>query len=375
MAISLRAKNENLTAGQKYSYLVTNYSSGVSDIIVTNSDGFVADQYILLGSFGNETSEIVQIDSVTAATHTLTLKVATVFAHPESTRVTIIPYNQIKFFQTATAVFSSTENYLGVVDVQADSLYTIYQDSVNSTGYGWFKFTNSTNLKTTSESNAIPYLGFSISRVKTVLDSFYSLLNSKERALITDKDAFNYMSEGLGVIVSELNLVNNEYNVSGETDISVISGTSEYNIVSDIGVSDFEKILSLYNGDDQEKIEFIPLSEAPSWGSTSSNSMKYYLRGGVIGFSPEPDTSVTLKMRYKKKSSAITSYYDDIDLPGNSHFALLNWLMFRASLKLVNGQDQKYYELFDKDIQRIKLSFHKRDNGLVSFGISSASNV
>jgi len=375
MAISLRAKNENLTAGQKYSYLVTNYSSGVSDIIVTNSDGFVADQYILLGSFGNETSEIVQIDSVTAATHTLTLKVATVFAHPESTRVTIIPYNQIKFFQTATAVFSSTENYLGVVDVQADSLYTIYQDSVNSTGYGWFKFTNSTNLKTTSESNAIPYLGFSISRVKTVLDSFYSLLNSKERALITDKDAFNYMSEGLSIIVSELNLVNNEYNVSGETDVDVISGTSEYNIVSDIGVSDFEKILSLYNGDDQEKIEFIPLSEAPSWGSTSSNSMKYYLRGGVIGFSPEPDTSVTLKMRYKKKSSAITSYYDDIDLPSNMHYMLVDFLMFKSAIKLGSGKEASFLKLFQNNIQRMKVTSHKRSNSIDSWNISDEANV
>ena len=370
MAISLRAKNENLTAGQKYSYLVTNYSSGVSDIIVTNSDGFVADQYILLGSFGNETSEIVQIDSVTAATHTLTLKVATVFAHPESTRVTIIPYNQIKFFQTATAVFSSTENYLGVVDVQADSLYTIYQDSVNSTGYGWFKFYNSTNLKITSESNFIPYSGFVSSKVKTILDSFYSLLNSKERSLISDKDAINYASEGISIVTSELNLVNQNYNVPADKDFSITSGVSEYALPSD-----FSKVLSLFNGTENTEVPFIELSEVPSWNSIASNGTRFSLRGEYLVISPEPTESITYTMKYKKKSSELTSYSDDISLPDNMHYILLNFMMSRASIKLQNGQVGMFLKLFQEDIQRMKITSHKRSNSIDSWGISNSSNV
>lgn len=377
MALTLRAKNSNLTEGAKFSFLTTNYASGVSAIVVTNSNGFAADDYLLIGSLGNETSEVVQIDTggVNAATHTLTLKVATKFAHPESTKVTIIKYNQVLFYQTATTTFDATENPLptgaaAAVAIQADSLYTIIQDSDNSTGWGWFKFENATNSKISAVSNFIPYSGFGASKVKTILDSFYSLLNSKERKLITDTDALNYMSEGLAILTTELNLSNDEYNVSGEETVAVVSGTSEYSLPDD-----FEKIISLYNGTDKEAVTFIPLDEVSAWDAIESNTVKFYLRGSYIGISPEPTESENLTMRYKKKSSRLTSYSDDISLPGNSHYILLNWLMFRAHQKLTSGQDSKYYELFQSDIQRMKVSFSKRDNNLDAFGISPESNV
>ncbi len=50
--------------------------------------------------------EIVQVSVVTAATHTLTVG-TTKFSHPESTRVTVLPYNQVKFYHTTTATYDT----------------------------------------------------------------------------------------------------------------------------------------------------------------------------------------------------------------------------------------------------------------------------
>lgn len=372
MALTLRAKNSNLTEGTKYSFLMTNYASGVSTIIVTNSNGFSADDYLLLGSFGNETSEVVQIDTggVNAATHTLTLKVATKFAHAESTRVTILKYNQVKYYQTVLAVFSNSENYLGVENIQADSLFTLYQDSVNSSGFGWFCFYNSTNTKITTNSNAIPYLSFANQSIKKVLDSFYSLLNSKEQKLISNTDALNYLNESYAIVVSELNLVNDNYNVPTDEDFSIVSGTSEYDLPDD-----FSKVISIYNGNEKVSVPFIALSEVAAWDSETSNEVRYSLRNDKLVITPEPTDSITYSMKYKKKSDILTSFYSNIDLPDHGEYLLIDFMMSRAAIKLQNGKELMFLNLFKENIQRLKISSHKRSNNQDDFGLNEFANI
>ena len=203
-----------------------------------------------------------------------------------------------------------------------------------------------------------------------MLDRFFSLLNSKERKLISDADALSYLDEGYSEAKSELNLVNDEYNVSDEYDFSIVSGTSEYALPDN-----FSSILSLYNGTDKKDIGFIKLANVPNWDSESSNVVKYYLRGDYLGISPEPTEDITYTSRYKTKSAVLSSYYTNISLPNNKHFILLDFMMFRASLKLKNGEGSNYYKLFENSIQKMKIGAHKRSNNRDNWGIESSSNV
>lgn len=378
MAISLRAKNSNLTAGAKYSYLSTNYASGVgvsTGLVVTNSNGLVAGDYILLGNFGNEISEIVQIDSVASATHTLTLKTNTKFAHPESTKVTVLKYNQVLFYQTALAVFDAAENPLptgaaAAVAVQADSLYTILQDSDNTLGYGWFKFENATNSKKTGSSNAIPYLNFANKSVKKVLDSFYSLLNNKEQKLISNTDALNFLNEAYAIVVSELNLVNDNYNVPADEDFSIVASTAEYDLPDD-----FSKVISLYSGSKNVEIPYIKISDLADWNSVTSNEVRYSLRNDKLIITPTPTESITYSLKYKKESDIITSFYSNIDLPDHGEYLLINFMMSRSAIKLNSGKEGMFLELFQNDLQRLKISSHKRSNENDSWGLDPFSNI
>ena len=370
MAISLRAKNSNLTEGQKYSYLNSNTASGVGTLTVTNSDGFSANDFLLIGNFGNETSEIVQIDSVNSATHVLTLKANILFAHSESTKIIICSYDKIKYYWTAVATFDS-DNLLDTIDVQADSLFTVYKDSDHSTGFGFFKFFYSTApTKISSASNVIPYSSFANQSVKKVLDSFYSLLNSKERKLISDTDSLNFLNEACAIVTSELNLVNDNYNVPADEDFSIVSGTSEYDLPDD-----FSKVIFLYNGSDRVEVPFIALADIPLWNSVTSNEVRYSLRNDKLVITPEPAEAIVYTLKYKKKSDIISSYYSNIDLPDHGEYILLNFLMYRSSQKLGNGQDQKYYSSFKEDLQRLKISSHKRSNENSSWGINEFANI
>ena len=366
----LRADNRDLLSGSKSSYLNANYLSGKSSVVITNSDGFAANDYVLLGNFGSETTEIVQVSAVTTATHTLDLTSATKFAHSESTKVTIIKYNQVRFFHTTTTTYATTDPVTGYIDIQPDDFYTKTYDTTNTTGYGWFIFYNSTTLRYTANSNAIPYGGFEGGMVKTILDSFFSLLNNKELKLITNADAFEWLNEGYAIVQNELNLINKEYTVSDETDVTIVSGTKEYDLDDT-----FSDLISLYNGTDDKYIEKIDLEDVPDWDSSTANTPRFYLRGNKIGFSPTPSASATYTMRFTAKTARLTSYYDSIDFPDNNFYCLKDFMLFRAAPKLNKGDGMYYYKLFIDAINRMKVTAIKRDSDLDSWGIDAAANI
>ena len=369
--ISLKAKNSNLTESAKYSYLNSNYASGVGSVILVNSNGFADADYLLFGEWGNETSEIIKVTTVTAATHTLALESNTKFAHSESTKIMIIKYNQVKFYQTAVTTFSDSENYLGVVNIQADSLYTIYQDSVNSTGYGWFKFYNESNLKITSESNYIPYGNFAANTAKKIIEGFLRSLNQKDSKLISLPDAFEWLSEGYSIAVTELNLVNREYKATVSTDQIVTHGTTEYAFPTNCS-----EILSVWDDTNNKEVRECDLEDVDKYNSDLySSSVKYYIKGEVIGFVPDSENTTTYKLTYISKPATITSLTDTIDLPNNKFYILKDFLRFRAAEPLGKQNGQMYYELFMKSIEDMKMAAINRGGDPKNFEIDHYSNI
>ena len=370
--IILKADNRQLTKNAKYSYLTTNYNSGVSALVVKNSDIASANDYALLGEFGSQQSEIVKISTITAATHTLNLVAATEFAHPQDTKVTILRYNQVKFYQTAAATFDSNENPLETVDIQAYKTHTIYQDSTNITGYGWFCFYNSTTAKITTNSNAIPYAGFDQSSVKEIFDEFFSLLNNKEMKLVSHEDAFRWLNEGYNKAQNELNLVNLSYKVEAEWSVSTTANTQEYSLPSD-----FSNLRSVTNSDG-EPIGFISLAKVPKNDDDEtydSNNVKYFLRGKYIGFSPVPTSTDTYYVYYQAKASTLSSYYDNLDLPDNNFYPLVDFMLYRAAPKLHRPNPKQYLDAFMDGVASMKIFSHKQNANKDSWSVDQRANV
>jgi hypothetical protein len=367
--ITLKADNRSLTINALYSYLNTNYLSGVSSLVIKNSSGFADNDYVLLGEFGSETAEVVQATTVTAATHTLTLGAATKFAHSESTKVTILPYNQVRFYRTVTATFSATAPLAAYTDINADSYYSTIKDATNTTGFGWFVFYNSTTTKASANSNAIPYAGFAENSVKKVLDNFFSDLNNKEQKLISNDEAFSWLNEAYNIAANELNLINREYNVAEPYDISVVVGTQEYALPDT-----FSRATSVYDETNDVYIDNID-SAGIDFNEYSSNVTYYYIRGSYIGFTPNPTAAFSAHLRYKAKKTKLTSYYDNIEFPNNNYYFLKDYMMFRAGPKLQRQDKPDYYKLFFEAISRMKVNSHKQNASLDAWGIDPTANV
>lgn len=368
MAIVLKADNSSLTTNAKYSYLSTNYSSGVTSIVVTNGDGFAALDYLLLGEFGNETAEIVQISAGGVSTHTLTIG-ATKFAHAESTKVTILKYNQVKFYHTTTTAFSAGTDLSGFINIQPDSLYTIFSDTTYTTGYGWFCFYNAQTTKITSNSNYIPYAGFAANSVKKLIEDFYSQLSVTEQKLITMSEVLTWFSEAYSIVREELNLSNKDFNAEDHYDLATEANLAEYALPDNT-----DHIISVYDDDNDKMVNKININEIDEYNESSSNTTKYYIRGNYLGFAPTPSSAVNFIVRYTTKATAVTSYSDLITLPGNNHYILKDFVMYRAAPRLKRQDGPTYLTGFYKGIERTKL-ISKRDNAQESFGIADSANI
>lgn len=467
MPTILTADNRELTNLAKYSYLNANYTSGQSSVVVTSVADFLPNDFILIGEFGSEYAEIKQISRITAATKTLVLTYNTKYSHSESTKVTVLKYDQIRFFNTATTTFASTtpvktpvllgdetsqfdisnpagttfrytwdstgtdpdlDKYIktgysiviaaqnfnaanngtftitgistsyfdvtnagGVVeanktigtgsikittdylDIDTSSFNSSIVDTTYTTGYGWFTFYNSYSASSATNSSAIPYAGYAENSVKKILDTFFSLLNNKELKLISNEDAFSWLNEGYAIAKNELNLSNQEYTVSDEASITVVSGTKEYLLST--YCTGFSDLISVYNSTSNVQVSELDVRDISVYDYDAANTMRYYLRGLYIGFSPSPTSSITVKIRYQATTTALTSLYDTIDLPENNFYLIKDFMLYRAAPKLNRGDGSDYYVKFYEGIKRLKVTANKRGSDADSWGIDSSVTI
>lgn len=384
--ITLLADNRTLANDAKYSYLNDNYASGVSTIQIANTSGFAADSFIIVGEFGNEDAEIFRIGTVNSSTGDITLKDAdgnattTKFAHPESTKVIVTQFDQIRFYWTAalgtiadeTPTFATTTPLTSWAQITPAEWYTTYDDSDHSTGFGWFVYRNSVTSVSSQTSNPIPYAGFSQNTVAAVFADFDSLLNVNELKIVTLSEKFAWLNEALALLKNKLNLSNAEYFVSTTQTLSIVSGTAEYQLPDNL--ADMVEITDNQNTSTSVgyPIPYISVSKALSY---TGDVTHYYLRGRYIGFVPIPDAATTYYYRYRAAATRVTSLSDYIILPDGAFFSLKDWLMYRACLKFNNPLANTYYQSYTNSVNLYIQSSVKRDANLDSWSASPESNV
>ena len=374
---SIVVNAQNFTAANNGTFTITAVAATYFE--VTNAAGVAENNktigtgsiriytYALLGDFGSETAEIVQISVL--ATNTLTVS-TTLFAHAESTKITIIPYNQVKFYYTATATYATTSAVTGYINIQPDSYFSIASDTTNSTGFGWFVFYNSTTCKTSTNSNAIPYADFDDNSVKKILDSFFSLLNNKEQKAINNKEAFYWLNEGLTITQNALNIINQEYTVADPYTLSVTAALgAEYD-----WPTSFSSISSVTNTDG-ETIGHVDIHDIKKNNANSGNTILYYLRGRKIGFSPVPTAAATYYLYYRTLPTKLTSLYDSVYMPNNNFYLLINFMLYKAGLKLGRADAASQYKLFSDGLDVMRVTSIKQNDDAEEFEIEPRANI
>jgi len=172
----LRAINtELLVRGKPVSSLSAGSNAGATTLTVESISAFATSDFILIGELGSERAEIVQINaSVSPSGTTITLVVGgTTHAHTPGDPIYKVDYDQVEFSRATTE--SGGKSVLATSGVTAELMDTIYDDTTNSTGYGFWRFKNSSTTTYSGYSDAIPYAGYEIDSVNEILDRALSV--------------------------------------------------------------------------------------------------------------------------------------------------------------------------------------------------------
>lgn len=132
---------------------------GQTELSCDNASQFSADDYVMLGNLGNDTTEMNQISSVGSDLKTIILKTATKHVHVEGALITKMLFNQRKFYRSSSE--SGTYTHLSTegspIDIEVDGPNgTLLEDSTG-TPTSWYKAThyNSTTSVETALADAI----------------------------------------------------------------------------------------------------------------------------------------------------------------------------------------------------------------------------
>lgn len=109
-------------ANQQETFLSSNVFSGATEIFVNNTEGFVADDYIVMNPF-NEITEILKISSVSA--NNILLTAAIQFNYSKDNRIYKTPYNQMRFYSATT--LTGTYTIRTTKDAMFDQPFTEFE--------------------------------------------------------------------------------------------------------------------------------------------------------------------------------------------------------------------------------------------------------
>ena len=166
----LKSYNASLIRDREKTVLTAAVASAATTITVadtdlapaaTSSDTWADNDYMLIGNFGEETSEIMQVAAAVTSATSITIDRSgsaggTRFAHPIGTPVYRLNYNRAEFNRNTTDTTTGV-SVLTTIRLQVDDLFTRYEDISNTTGYGFVRFNNETSGAFSSYSDGVNY--------------------------------------------------------------------------------------------------------------------------------------------------------------------------------------------------------------------------
>lgn len=178
----LKAYSDKLIENRDFTYLTVAVDAAATTLTVAGVDivSWINADYILIGEFGEETAEIKNISAATAAGTSLTVAAVT-FAHPIGTKVYHLDFNQVRFVHSTTALSADIDNAnLTTIAIEPSNLYTRYEDTTNTTGFGSFRFRNSTTAGFSSYAAFVAYTGYTVKSLWKLREKVRKFLGNDE---------------------------------------------------------------------------------------------------------------------------------------------------------------------------------------------------
>lgn len=193
-----QVRNQELITNREKTFLTAEVAVAGTTLTVQGVDAnaWADDDYIIVGEIGSKTAELLQINGAVSDGTSLTIDQSgsggARYAHSINEPVYRIDYNQIEFSRATTTTGSKTV-LSATQEIQPDDLFTRYEDSTNTTGYGFVRFRNGSSY---SEYSApIPYTGYPKKSLGRMLKMIRRHLDEPDFRQLPDDDIIEEINE------------------------------------------------------------------------------------------------------------------------------------------------------------------------------------
>jgi len=166
----LKVFNKSLIQDKEKTYLSVAVSATGTSLTVVSTDVNAAgtasntwadNDYMIVGEIGSENAEIMQVAAAITTSNTITIDRegsagGLRYNHSVGEPVYRVDFNQACFYNNTTdTVVGAT--LMTTISVQVDDEFTRYEDSTNTTGYGFVRFKNATTSAYSSYADGVNY--------------------------------------------------------------------------------------------------------------------------------------------------------------------------------------------------------------------------
>lgn len=313
--------------GPAKTYLTSDVSADATSSTVKSYVGFSSSDYVLFGNFGEESSEIVLLTSVTADT-TLGHTTGPIFAHSKDTPVSEIRWNQIEI-QYSTSE-NGTFSTLATVSISADKPITSYDDA-NAPTSRWYKWRyKNSNAGTYSDlSDAIQATGWPSNSLGGMIEDILEEVGDSEAKVFSRQQIRSYLRDGVRMLVNSILKLHSDCLVSYTTQ-SLTADTDTYSNPSDF--LRYRKVEISFDGSSTyHRARFESETEyLPSTNYQTSDPI-VFIRGTSFGIRPTPSSSSGVaKLWYEARPTEMYSNNDTHGLPLGAATPLKLYAISRA---------------------------------------------
>ena len=268
-------------------FLSADEASGQTTLSVVSGTNFAANEYVVIGTPGQEHTEIRLVSSQT--TSTIVISVATDFAHTRGTQITFIPFNRIEITNDTDSTFGSVDE-TATISLRVDALQTFWEDIDGlATTYYRVRFNHEQGSRNSSYSDVVLATGFGDNTVFAVKQRALRSIGQKlgDFDWLTDEWLNQVLWEGRRELEAKLDRWS--FRKKFDTDIgNVVVGQNSISVPSDLRDPETAKnLLAVYVGVNRIPLSYITKQEMNEWYRGIAHTT---LNGAVL------DTDVTITL-------------------------------------------------------------------------------
>ena len=195
-------RNHELVKDGEKTYLTAAADAAATSLTVraVDTNSMADNDYLIVGEIGTENAEIMQINDASFADGTsITIDRSGAagglrYDHAVGEPVYRIAFNRIEISRNTTDT-SVGVSVLATNEIQPDDLFTRFDDTANTTGFGFIRFNNEVAATFSAFSDGIPYTGYGPRAHGRMIRMVRRHLGEPDFKFITDEDIKEELNE------------------------------------------------------------------------------------------------------------------------------------------------------------------------------------